>query len=47
MHRDEVVLFEVMASELDEDWWREYRLGLQRKFRQEEMLIWATSVTKL
>ena len=47
LHRDEVVLFEVMASDLNEDWWREYRLGLQQKFRQEEMMIWASAVTKL
>jgi len=45
--RDEVVMFEVVSPELDKNWWFDYRTGLQRKFRQEELLIWASSVTKL
>lgn len=45
--RDNVVMFEVLSDELDKDWWQEYRSELQQKFRQEELLVWATSVTKL
>ena len=45
--RDEVVMFEVMTPDLDEDWWFEYRTQLQKKFRQEELLICAFEVKKL
>ena len=45
--RDEVVMFEVMTPDLDEDWWFEYRTQLQKKFRQEELLICAFQVKKL
>ena len=45
--RDNVVMFEVMSAELDKDWWANYRVTLQRKFRQEELLVWASTVTKL
>lgn len=45
--RDEVVMFEVMSAELDTNWWGGYRTELQEKFRQDEVLIWASAVTKL
>jgi hypothetical protein len=45
--RDDVVMFEVMTTELDEAWWAEYRANLERRFRQEELLVRALSVTKL
>ena len=40
--RDRVVVFEVMAAELDRAWWREYREKLERRFRQEKMVVRAT-----
>ena len=45
--RDDVVMFEVMSAELDKDWWLNYRLRLQQKFRQERILVWASSVIEL
>ena len=45
--RDEVVMFEVMVGQLDYDWWSTYRKRLQEQFRQDEVLIWASSITKL
>ncbi|MGZ8842489.1 MAG: hypothetical protein ACXW18_02430 [Pyrinomonadaceae bacterium] len=45
--RDEVLMFEVLADQLDKDWWTKYRLELEKKFRQEELLVWASGVTKL
>jgi len=30
---DDIVIFEVMAAELDEDWWRRYRKELESRFR--------------
>jgi hypothetical protein len=45
--RDDMVMFEVMSAELDKDWWISYRLRLQQKFRQEKLLVWASSVIEL
>jgi len=47
INRDEVVMFEVLSDQLDKDWWANYRKELQNKFRQEELLIWASSITRL
>lgn len=45
--RDEVVLFEVMADRLDREWWAGYRLRLQSQFRQKELVVWASAITRL
>ena len=37
--RDDVVIFEVMADELDAAWWRVYRQELERRFRQDTIVI--------
>ena len=37
--RDEVVIFEVMAPALDRRWWADYRQTLERRFRQDTVLI--------
>jgi hypothetical protein len=37
--RDDVVVFEVMAKDLDEGWWRSYRNELERNFRQDVIVI--------
>ena len=47
VNRDEVVMFEVMADQLDKDWWATYRNQLQEQFRQDEVLIWASTINKL
>ena len=47
VNRDEVVMFEVLAEELDESWWSTYREQLENKFCQDEVLVWASSITKL
>ena len=44
---DEVVMFEVISAELDKDWWAKYRKELEDQFRQEELLVWASSITQL
>jgi hypothetical protein len=45
--QDEVVMYEVISAELDTSWWETYRKELQERFCQEELLIWATNVTRL
>src|SRR5690606_480824 len=47
VQRDEVVLFEVMVEQLDHGWWRAYRTRLEGRFRQDEVLVRATSVERL
>jgi hypothetical protein len=45
--RDDVVMFEVMAGELDRPWWRERRKILEKQFRQDQILIRAIGVEPL
>ncbi len=37
--RDDIVIFEVMALELDVTWWREYRHELEKRFRQDVIMV--------
>lgn len=43
---DEVVMFEVISSGLDREWWAGYRIELQNRFSQDELLVWAPKITK-
>lgn len=45
--RDDVVIFEVMADWLDRSWWRGYRSELERRFRQDEIVVRAGEVELL
>ncbi|GAB3514342.1 hypothetical protein MNQ95_01925 [Pseudoxanthomonas daejeonensis] len=47
VQRDEVVLLEVMAEHVDHGWWAAYREDLQRRFRQDTVLIRASAVERL
>ena len=47
VNRDEMVMFEVLTDQLDNVWWSTYRNQLQKKFRQDAVLIWASTVTTL
>lgn len=44
MSKDEIVIYEVMTEILDESWWREYRHGLEQRFRQEKVIVRAQEV---
>ncbi len=37
--RDDIVIFEVMVSELNMAWWREYRQELEKRFRQDVVMV--------
>lgn len=37
--RDEIVIYEIMAPELDLVWWAEYKEDLSRRFHQTELII--------
>ncbi|HEU4882617.1 MAG TPA: hypothetical protein VFT45_10240 [Longimicrobium sp.] len=47
VERDDVVIVEVMADQLDRAWWAGYRRELESRFRQDEILIRATASEKL
>ena len=47
VHGDDVLLFEVMAGNVDHCWWAHYREDLQQRFRQDEVLIRASLVERL
>ena len=44
---DEIVIFEVMADELDRGWWSAYRAELERRFRQDVIVIRAQTIEQL
>ena len=45
--RDEIVIYEVMAEHLDETWWGKYRQRLEKRFRQEKVIVRAVEVRVL
>ncbi|HEU0078509.1 MAG TPA: hypothetical protein VFQ76_12705 [Longimicrobiaceae bacterium] len=45
--RDDVVILEVMADELDRAWWAEYRTGLEERFRQDEVVVRAMGMERM
>jgi hypothetical protein len=45
--RDDVAILEVMAERLERAWWAEYREELERRFRQDEVVVRATPVERL
>lgn len=47
VRQDELVILEVMADVLDADWWADYRLRLEARFRQAEIVVRATPIQSL
>ncbi|HEV2880150.1 MAG TPA: hypothetical protein VGX24_02490 [Pyrinomonadaceae bacterium] len=45
--RDAIIVFEVMTAELEREWWTQYRRDLEARFRQEKMIVRATSIEQL
>lgn len=45
--RDDIVIYEVMAESLDDRWWRDYRTRLERRFRQDEVVVRALPMERL
>jgi hypothetical protein len=43
VRRDDLVSFEVMTETLDREWWRSYREQLGKRFRQQEIVMRASS----
>lgn len=47
VERDEVLLYEVMVTGLDRDWWAAYRKELEGKFQQQDLVIRAHIIERL
>lgn len=45
--RDEIVIVEVMCDDLDEDFWRGYRVHLEELFAQEALVVRALPMRRL
>ncbi len=45
--RDSIVIFEVMAEQVDRPWWADYRAGLERRFGQDEVVVRASPSERL
>ena len=45
--RDDIVVFEVMARDIDRPWWERYRADLEQRFVQETIVIRAIRVEML
>lgn len=45
--RDDIIVYEVMTEVLDRDWWRSFRERLERRFRQDEIVIRGQTVERL
>ena len=45
--RDQVIIVEVMVEHLDRQWWAGYRVELEQRFGQEELLVRATETEQL
>lgn len=44
---DDIVVYEVMVSDVDRAWWAGYRKGLERHFDQEELVVRAQQIERL
>jgi hypothetical protein len=42
-----MVIYEVMATQLDEPWWAAVRARLERQFQQEELVVRAQKICRL
>jgi hypothetical protein len=45
--RDDIVIFEVMVEVIDRAWWSHYRRELERRFRQDHVIVRAHDVELL
>jgi hypothetical protein len=45
--RDDIIVNEVMTEALDERWWAEYRVSLETRFGQDEVVIRALAIHRL
>lgn len=44
---DDIVVVEVMAQQMDREWWAQYRRKLEIDFAQEEIIVRETAISRL
>jgi hypothetical protein len=44
---DDIIVYEVMVKNLDEDWWSSYRTELEQRFSQDKLVIRAHEIRLL
>ncbi|PIQ21276.1 MAG: hypothetical protein COW65_10010 [Cytophagales bacterium CG18_big_fil_WC_8_21_14_2_50_42_9] len=37
--KDKIIIYEVMAEDLNRDWWKQYKQNLEEQFQQDEIII--------
>lgn len=47
LSKDEIVIYEVMTEAIHEGWWRDYRRGLEARFRQKQVVVRAQAIRLL
>jgi inorganic pyrophosphatase len=47
INRDEIVLFEVMTDKVNREWWARYKVRLEKKLRQKQIVVRVTEVKQL
>ena len=45
--KDEIIIYEIMARDIDGDWWKSYKQMLEIKFKQEEIIIRSSAIDVL
>jgi hypothetical protein len=45
--RDDLIIYEVMVTHLDQNWWHEYRATLEKRFEQESLVVRAHRIRLL
>lgn len=45
--RDDLIIYEVMVEHLDWQWWGQYRSELERRYRQQQIVIRAQAIELL
>lgn len=45
--REDIVIFEVMADDLEPDWWTDYRQTIEKRLRQEMLVVRAQEIRLL
>jgi hypothetical protein len=45
--RDDLVIYEVLSQQLDQQWWANYRRMLEQRFKQERLVVRAHPVQML
>ena len=44
---DDIIVFEVMSETLDSEWWAAFRKRVEQEFAQDEIVIRASTITRL